>query len=266
MAMARRLRDGTLDLVRNTFVTRVARKLAPRSFGRLKDYYRIKSEFERGGVLVDELELEREYVSAVRWLKDRLPAHEIGDYLEFGVYYGTSLACMHRVLDAEALSAPRLFGFDSFEGLPPSDHPDDRSWRPGQFRSSYAFAREYLSRKGVDWNRVTLIEGWFDETLTPSSAAAHGIRKAGIVMVDCDMYVSARAALGFCAPLVKDHAVFFFDDWNSGRLAEQGKGEKRAFEEFMSQNPHLSVQEFGRYACKGEENGRVFLVSIRSEP
>ena len=103
---------------------------------------------------------------------------------------------------------------------------------------------------------MTLIEGWFDETLTESTLREHRIEHAGIVMIDCDMYSSAKTALAFCAPLIRDEAVLLFDDWYSAGLADQNLGERRAFEEFLAENPALTAEELDTYS----ESARVVLV------
>src|SRR5687767_14085356 len=52
-------------------------------------------------------------------LQERIgESKRLGDYLEFGVYNGTSLLAACRQTAAMNLSHMRLFGFDSFEGLP----------------------------------------------------------------------------------------------------------------------------------------------------
>jgi hypothetical protein len=68
------------------------------------------------------------------------------------------------------------------------------------------------------------------------------IREASVIMVDCDLYASARTALHFSADLIVDEAVVFFDDWADAELAAKGLGERRAFEEFQAANPALSVR------------------------
>src|SRR6478672_3575656 len=50
---------------------------------------------------------------AVAKLRGLEPVNQFGDYLEFGVSRGTSLACVHRVLQQQNLSNVRLIGFDS---------------------------------------------------------------------------------------------------------------------------------------------------------
>ena len=254
------MQQSLINLVKKTGIHRLANRMAPRSYQRWQDYHSIKSQVAQGYELVDLPELEREYKKAVSWLIDNVGRDAIGDYLEFGVFYGSSLACMHKVLDELGVRHTRLFGFDSFEGLPESLHPDDKVWGAGEFKSSYAYAREFLTERGVDWNRVFLTKGWFSDTLIPSFIQQERLKKAGLIMVDCDMYVSAKQALDFCGPLIQDEAIVFFDDWNSGGLAEGGQGEKRAFDEFLKQNPGFQTEEFGAYAYKGKPNAKVFRI------
>ena len=79
-------------------------------------------------------------------------------------------------------------------------------------------------------------------------------------MVDCDLYSSAKEALTFCGPLLTDPAIIFFDDWNP--LAKENKGEKRAFDEFLHENPHVKADELGDYSWKpGDLHGKVFRLS-----
>lgn len=253
-----------IHLVKRTGVHRMARRFAPAQYEKVKDYYSIKTQVSEGYSLVDLPEVEREYRKAIRWMLESVGPDAIGDYLEFGVFYGSSLACMHRLLKENGLKHVRLFGFDSFEGLPPSDHPDDSVWGPGEFRSDYKFAKEFLTKNGVDWGRVILEKGWFSDTCTPEFRARHRLTKASFIMIDCDMYLSAKQALDFCAALVQDHAIVFFDDWNSGGfLAERGQGEKRAFDELLAANPRLVAEEFGAYNYKGRPHAKVFKVSVK---
>jgi O-methyltransferase len=221
----------------------------------------LKKKIDDGHTLVDLDELRREYRKAVEHLHATEGTDAIGDYLEFGVYYGASLACMHDVYEELGNRSARLIGFDSFEGLPAeAGEDDDGLWKPGQFRASYAVARDHLSGRNVDWERITLVRGWFDETLTAETRMEHRLERASLIMVDCDMYSSAKLALGFCAPLIRGQAIVFFDDWNSRGLADSDLGEKRAFGEFLDMNPQLRAEPFGEYSYFGKPNGRVFRV------
>jgi O-methyltransferase len=201
-----------------------------------------------GDVFVPEGEITEVYRRSLAWLSARDGRDSIGDYLEFGVYIGTSLTCMHRALEEHGLYHVRLFGFDSFQGLPePSGVADDEVWAAGDFVADYESVRKLLTQQGVDWGRTTLVPGWFEDTLNDDLIERHRLGNASVIMVDCDMYASARTALRFCAPLIGSSAVIIFDDWNSWNLADRNQGEKRAFEEFLRERPDLTATEFARY-------------------
>ncbi|MEX2617713.1 MAG: class I SAM-dependent methyltransferase [Alphaproteobacteria bacterium] len=218
---------------------------------------KLRREVERGFRLVPEKELEDCYRAAFQRLREEDPHEPRGDYLEFGVCHGASMACMHRVIRELRLSGIRLIGFDSFEGLPPeADQPGQGTWRPGEYRSSVSFTRNFLTKAGIDWTRTALVKGWFRDTLTAETRARYGITRASVIMIDCDIYSSAREALEFCESLIRDRAVILFDDWHSGNLAARGMGEKRAFDEFLADHPDLTVTPLPSYA----KNAEVFLV------
>jgi len=106
--------------------------------------------------------------SKLHHLIDRLGAENLGDYLEFGVFSGTSISCMYQVLQEFNLPQVRLFGFDSFEGMPESSATEDEgTWEPGQFKFGIEYTKGILTARGIDWNRVLLTKGWFCNTLTP---------------------------------------------------------------------------------------------------
>lgn len=208
--------------------------------------------------LVPVRELEDSYRRALEVLVRSSTNDPVGDYLEFGVYVGTSLLCMHRASRAAGLPSLRLFGFDSFQGLPEETTLErDLGFKPGWFRAEHEVVREHLTRSGIDWDRTFLVPGWYEETLRPELAKQLGIENAGIVMIDCDIYSSARKALAFCAPLIHTRAVIFFDDWPGDGPDARHLGERRAFEEFLAEHPDLGAEELDPYA----EKGRVFMVT-----
>jgi O-methyltransferase len=76
---------------------------------------------------------------------------------------------MHRALRHQGIDNMPIFGFDSFEGLPRSFSLEElEAWGPGQFSVDLDTTRRFLEQRGVDMERVTLVKGWFEETLTPS--------------------------------------------------------------------------------------------------
>ena len=192
------------------------------------------------------------------------PGHELV-YLEFGVSQGSSMLCMHRALSGSAQwkeKSARLIGFDSFEGLPPEtvtvkDQGGD-AWRPGQFASRQSYTESYLRAHGVPRGRVELVKGWFSETLNEWTVARLGLKRADIIMIDCDIYTAAAEALAFCADLITSTTIIVFDDWGDENTPPN-VGEEKAFSEFLAANPHISARELpdlSYHACS-----RVFEVS-----
>jgi len=201
--------------------------------------------------LVFAEELEPKYEMAWKHLQGL--GVGLGDYLEFGVSVGTSMACMHRVLTKLGLNNIRSFGFDSFQGMPASAAFEDLgAFKPGQFASPLAETKEFLNNAGIDWNRTHLTEGWFEDTLNEETTAKLGIRKASIIMIDCDIYSATKTALNYSKPMIIDYAVLFFDDWKD----DITYGEFKAYSEFLAENKYLQSVEFGSYPG----HGKIFVV------
>ncbi|MCA1454148.1 hypothetical protein I6F35_13105 [Bradyrhizobium sp. BRP22] len=239
MSSARKVLVGLLD---QTGAGKPLRQLRRWRQGRRKDWTPLVPPEQFAaycGVAIDELGKH---------------GHEFGDYLEFGVSRGTSFAAMHDVLAKKELNTVRLFGFDSFEGLPPE--AEREGWKPGDFYSSISATRKYLNERGIDWTRSTLIKGWFKDTLNDETIQQYNIERASLIMVDCDIYSASRAALWFSESLIGDHAIIFFDDWGSGPQKNR-IGQIEAFDEFLGAFPHLKADPMPSYS----ENARVFLVS-----
>jgi hypothetical protein len=193
----------------------------------------------------------------LNYLQKKVGKENIGDYLEFGVYYGASLLIMYDELLQAGLTDVRLFGFVSFAGLPPDN---EGLWKTGIFSADYEDVVQSLNNHLVDWTRVKLVKGFYSDTLTCELITQYNIRKASVIMIDCDIYSSAKESLDFCGPLILDEAVIIFDDWNP--LAKINKGEKRAFEEFLQENPNIKAVETGNYSFHpGDMHGKVFKIS-----
>ena len=184
----------------------------------------------------------------------RADGHEFGDYLEFGVSRGTSMACMYHALRKAGLSSVRLIGFDSFKGLP--SESAGQGWKPSQYASTIGATKRYLKKAGVDPGEVHLVKGWFRDTLTPKTVARFKLRKASLIMVDCDIYMASKEALWFCEPLISDRAVIVFDDW--GWSVDVGEiGQQETYAEFLEAFPHFTSEPLPAYIPQA----RMFLVT-----
>lgn len=206
---------------------------------------------------INERQLRPHLRKALHFLEKKVGKENIGDYFEFGVSRGSSLLLIYEELCRAGFSHVRLFGFDSFEGLPPDV---EGVWNAGDFATEYGVVVKRLDENKVDWSRISLIKGFYSDSLTKTLAESQKMKKASVIMIDCDMYSSTKEALDFCEPLIQDDAVIIFDDWNP--LAKQNKGEKRAFDEFLARNAQFTAKERGNYHYNpGDFHGKVFHVS-----
>lgn len=208
--------------------------------------------------LVPEEPLIDAFRRAIRHLK---LAGLCTSYVEFGVFNGTSLACMSRAAELEQ-SPLKMFGLDSFQGLPAGVESEDAGvWLPGEFACSHQQTLECLSRAGMSTSRVNLIRGWYNElTHTDIEKALDGT-PASIIMIDCDAYSSAKSALNLITPFVASPFIIFFDDWRLRDVDLAGGGEYKAFNEWRTENPNWTVERFRSYSRKSI----AFKLTVRSD-
>jgi O-methyltransferase len=207
-----------------------------------------------------------------------------GDYLEFGVFRGTSFArafhCFREAFDRataesvwntdadrdarrEQWERMRFFAFDSFQGLPAPRGPDSSSndFVAGKFASSESDFRRSITSQGVPSDRVVTVPGWFAETVGPDTFRRHDLRRAAVVNIDCDLYESAKTVLDGITPLLADGSVLLFDDWFSFR-GHPAFGEQRACREWLDAHPELALTEYNK---EGPWRNS-FIVHVRPSP
>ena len=134
-----------------------------------------------------------------------------GLYMEFGVANGQSL----RVIRAKLPLHVRLYGFDSFKGLP-------ERWNgmpEGSFATPYR----------VPLPNTKLIEGLFEETL-PGFLREHP-GHVSFMHIDCDLYSSTKTVLQAFSDRIVSGTVILFDEYFGYPDCETY--ERKAFEEFV---------------------------------
>lgn len=190
-------------------------------------------------------------------LATKQAAGDGGDYYEFGVYRGGTFAAAQQACRDLGIGTTHFYGFDSFQGLPPVEGIDetDGLFYEGQFSASKEAAVQNLSRQGIDWDRTTLIEGFFSESLTEATKRAHPFRRVGVALIDCDLYSSTQEVLNWLESYLVDGSILLFDDWESfGEDADLGQ--RRAFAEFLTENPDLGADELFSF----EPYGKAFVL------
>lgn len=174
-----------------------------------------------------------------------------GDYLEFGVFKGSTFSEAYRIAKVKGLNDMKFFAFDSFEGLPESGQAADRQqFSKGDYSASLDRFMENIQRAGVNTGDVKIVNGWFKDTLRTETKKEMGLKSAAIVWIDSDLYESAVPVLDFITDLVVDGTILVFDDWFFFK-GNPNRGEQRAFREWLVKNPQLKVSEFHKYFWHG---------------
>ncbi len=207
--------------------------------------------------LVPPEKLKTFFAGCIDLLRE-IKGDDIGDYLEFGVFNGSSIGSMVLSSQSKGAGSTRFFGFDAFQGLPEgSEHEDDGVWEKGFYACSFEDMQASLRKRGVHPDQITWVNGWYDETLTPETANDLQLDNVGIVFIDCDTYSSSKSVLEFIAPLLKRPAILCFDDWKLNDLDVKEMGEYQSFNEFLGENAHLRAREIKSYNRKS----KTFLVT-----
>ena len=199
-----------------------------------------------------------------------------GDYLEFGVWRGFSFATAWHEIQRQRgnhirlgydtpeynewkRSRPRFFAFDCFEGLPGGGAEARMvDYHPGSYLCSESEFRQNLTDRGVDLQDVVVVKGLYQDTCSPETRDRHALRKAAVVMIDCDLYSSTVPVLDFITPIVQQGTIIIFDDWFRFQ-ANPDCGEQRACREWLVRNPHIQLVEFWRQCPQAV----CFVVNIQ---
>jgi len=146
-------------------------------------------------------------------LKQSIKSVEIdGLFLEFGVYKGRSIKYISKLIPKS-----RIYGFDSFRGLP-------ETWRGRITKGAFK-----IKKKPRVPSNVSLIEGWFDETL-PEFVKQHQL-PAAFIHIDSDLYSSAKTIFDCLKDNIVSGTVIVFDEFFN--YPDWENGEYRAFMEFI---------------------------------
>jgi O-methyltransferase len=222
-------------------------RLASRIYHRMNGSFRTLSPGAPGAI-----------AKAFKLMKERGgEVGDVGDYYEFGVFRGYTFLSAQRACDDLGLTKTRLWGFDSFQGLPRIKGVDqgEGEFFEGQFACGKDEVISNLSRHGLDWSRAELIEGFFSDSLTAELKHSRPFRPAAVVVLDCDLYSSTQEALAWIEDLLGPTTVLLFDDWHSFGGATD-RGQPLAFQEFLERNPRFRAEEGWEFA----DNGKVFVL------
>jgi O-methyltransferase len=174
-----------------------------------------------------------------------------GDIVECGVGAGKSLY-MLGVLTEKGKHPRRLWGFDSFRGLPPPAPEDEADTDPGTIRAGkYAYRVSDVRARMISYGmskaqlkkRFVFVKGYF-----PDSFPQYSGGPIALLHLDVDLYQSYKDCLEWFEPLVAPGGVIAFDEYRHSGWA----GATRGIEEYFG-GPPPGIQKASRW-------NRWFLV------
>jgi len=146
----------------------------------------------------------------------------LDEILEFGVNRGKTMG-----LISEKFKNQKIYGFDSFEGLP-------EKWSKGPHEVWEQFSMKVHLPKVSD--NVDLVKGWYNESLPKwkNDCKRNDIK---FIHIDCDLYSSTKTVFDELNDLIKPGTIICFDEFYSWsdpkKYIEWENGEFRALKEWV---------------------------------
>ena len=137
-----------------------------------------------------------------------------GNILEFGVAGGYSINYI-----GKKLKDRRVYGFDTFDGLPEKWH--------GYYRGKGAYT-QYGKKPKVPEN-VKLVVGLFQDTIPKFKETNN--QQIAFLHVDCDIYSSTKTIFDLMGDRIKKDTIILFDEYFG--YPNWKNHEHKAFQEFI---------------------------------
>lgn len=186
--------------------------------------------------------------------KDNRDLLEKGAYYEFGIFKGFGLWFAEFTSRGITTKEFKLYGFDSFEGIPETQVDVNPDWRPGGYAASVEEVVTHLENNAADLNRIQLLKGFFSKELFDQFAQKITFLPAALVVIDSDIYESCKVVLEFLNGKISPGTIILFDEYETPFFQNQQDehGERRALGEFIEHNKSLEMKKIFVYG-----NGQV---------
>lgn len=197
-------------------------------------------------------------IAKINFLKDSfflLNLEQVeGDYVEFGVFDGTSLLSAYHANKVSSKKdnltmnhdgpKRKFFGFDSFEdGFKIFDSSDKHpSWIDGNLISNYEKTIKRL-KKELKEDDFKLIKGFVETTCKNIHPSKYNINKTSLVLFDMDLGTPTLIGLEFIKETLVEGSIVAFDEYYAYKGSVK-LGEYYAFEKFRENNKHLIFRKF----------------------
>jgi O-methyltransferase len=151
-----------------------------------------------------------------RCVEDILAKKIPGDLIETGVWRGGAIIFMRAILKAYDVKDRRVWGADSFAGLPkpdvarfPADEGDQTHTHP-ELSVSLDQVRANFEKYGLLDDQVRFLPGWFRDTLPTAPT-----ERLSLIRLDGDMYESTYVALESLYPKLSEGGYLIVDDYGA---------------------------------------------------
>lgn len=176
-----------------------------------------------------------------------------GDYLEFGVFTGSSFVCAlraHKSLSFLGKIKTEFYGFDSFSGFGEVSGNDKHPfYQDSIFSVNEKKVVRNIQKKAGNLP-VHIIPGYFEDTLKGKTAGSLGVKKARVILIDCDLKDPTVLSLDFLAPVLQKGTIVIMDDFFSYK-GDEDKGVAGGFFEFCKRNTNISWRKVYDYGYGG---------------
>jgi O-methyltransferase len=164
------------------------------------------------------------------------PPEVQGAVVDCGCWKGGSTA---KISLASALTARKLFVFDSFQGIPQNDegfvqtiHGQSITFRAGDYQADIEEVRDNLRLYGNS-SEVALTAGWFHETLSAFD------EKVVLPYLDVDLVASTMTYIAYLWPRLMPGGALFFQDGHITDVIEALRNDVWWSQHFGISTPHL---------------------------
>ena len=190
-----------------------------------------------------------------------ITAHDetFGSYIEFGVFTGSSfnfaMKANKSIDKIFGKSNSDFIGFDSFQGF---GEIKDEDSHPRFNDDTFSVNEKKILlniKKNSKNQKYQIIKGFYTDTLK-KNPNDYGIKKARVIMIDCDLKEPTMLALNFAKETLQKGTIILFDDYIFYK-GDEKKGEYAAFKEFKTNNPNFKFRKAFEYGY----GSKAFIVS-----
>jgi O-methyltransferase len=188
--------------------------------------------------------------------KEKIEQGIKGDFIEAGIWKGGVIALMSAVLNVYGDTSRQVYGADSFKGIPPAKpdlYPADKAHLGCDkleilSNNSRVEVESLLQRFGLLSPQVTLVEGWFKDTLDniPNENFA-------LIRLDGDSYESTMQSLQALYPKLSDGGSIIIDDYHSWHGCKVAVDEWRT--KHHIKDPLIDIDWTAVYWTKSSKSG-----------